>query len=165
MVNRPKQIGTACETAVVNYLRPNGFPFAERIALHGALDEADVQACPGVTLEVKGGKAAESASDATIAVWLAQAEAERVNRGADVTPLVCKRAGKGAANAGAWWAWLPGSAFLYLARLSIGVDVIGGPNYHTRTFRHLPAVRVTLAELVTLLRRAGYGDPTERSAA
>lgn len=147
MVNKPKQIGTAGETAVVRWAQPRGFPGAERLALHGTLDEGDATLCPGVGVEVKSGKAAETASDALIASWLDEAEAERCNRRADVMLLVIKRKGKGAASAGQWWAILPGLTFTELASGRVG------------TIANLPAVRVTYDEALTLLRRAGYGDP------
>lgn len=157
LVNKPKQIGTACETAVARYGKANGFPDAERLVLHGALDEGDIQLCRGVVVEVKGGHAAETASDAVIASWLAEAEVERRNRAADVCPLVTKRKGKGAANAGSWWAYLPGWAYCYLAEMP--PPVYSKPDDFARRYEHAPAVRITLAELATLLRRAGYGDP------
>jgi hypothetical protein len=167
MVNKPKAIGTACETAVVRYLVANGFPGAERPALHGALDEGDITGTPGVAWEVKGGHAAENASDAQIALWLAEAEAERVNRGSDVAALVLKRKGKGAASAGSWPAYLPGSAYVYLATASSNQSWrwAGGPD-PAGEFRYanLPPIRMALAELATLLRRAGYGDELEASA-
>jgi hypothetical protein len=166
MVNKPKAIGTACETATVRYLVPNGFGGAERPALHGSLDEGDITGTPGVGWEVKGGHAAETASDAQIAAWLLEAEIERVNRGADVGVLVLKRKGKGAASAGQWWAFLPGWAFIYLAHSTYHTDPRDAApvTWHVFNYGHLPAVRITLAEVVTLLRRAGYGDPLEASA-
>lgn len=161
MTNRPKQIGTAGETAVTRYCIANGFPGAERLALKGNLDEGDIGLTAGITVEVKAGKAAETASDAQVAAWLAEAEVERVNRRADVCPLVLKRKGKGAANVGQWWAYLPGWAFVYLAEVDPSLAHWQTPraaSYEVSRWA-LPAVRITLAELTTLLRRAGYGDP------
>lgn len=152
MVNKPKAIGTAGETAVVRYVRTDGFDGAERLALHGTLDEGDATLCPGVGAEVKAGKAAETASDMQVLIWLGEAETERVNRGADVMLLVLKRRGKGAANAGQWWAFLPGWAYVQLAT-------------GTQWAHHgLPPVRVTLAEACHLLRYAGYGTPLDVAA-
>jgi hypothetical protein len=156
MTNKPKAIGTRTESAVVRYLNVSGFGGAERLALHGALDEGDVSACPGVVLEVKGGKRAETASDALVAAWLDETEVERRNRGADVAALVLKRAGKGATNAGAWWVYLPGWTFVYLAELPL--TVLPAAMYQLSN-RRAPAVRVSLDAFVDLLRRAGYGDP------
>lgn len=163
MVNRPKAIGTAGETAVVRYLNSNGFGGAERLALHGTLDEGDATVCPGVGAEVKAGKAAENASDAQIAAWLTETETERVNRRADVMLLVLKRKGKGVANAGQWWAFLPGWAFVWLAHDGDRWH-IGGKSADVDDLALLPSVRITLAEATQLLRRAGYGDPIERTA-
>lgn len=161
MTNKPKAIGTACETAVARYAQAHGFPHAERIALHGALDEGDVQLCPGVVVEVKGGKRAETASDALVAAWLAETEVERRNRGADVAILVLKRKGKGAPNAGSWWAILPGWAFALLVPLGYPGVACYADDY-AYALAPLPAVRMTLADAVDLLRRAGYGDPIEQ---
>lgn len=156
MVNKPKAIGTACERAVVRHLVGHGFPNAERPALHGRLDEGDITGTPGVAWEIKGGNAAETASDAQIHAWMDEAEAERVNKRADVAVLVLKRRGKGAASAGSWWAFLPGWTFLYLADPEDGHPTVyrQDPNY-----ARLPVVRLLLAEVVALLRAAGYGDP------
>ena len=160
MTNRPKQIGTAGETAVVRYLRPNGFGGVERSALHGNVDQGDLTGTPGVGWEVKAGHAAENASDAQIATWLDDTESERVNRGADVAVLVLKRKGKGAASAGAWWAFLPGWAYVYLAQCEVSLDPDSErPREYRLDYDAAPAVRVTLADAVYLLRAAGYGDP------
>jgi hypothetical protein len=170
MVNRPKQIGTTAETATVRYVNLNGFPGAERLALKGNLDEGDLSFCPGVIGEVKGGKAAESASDMQATKWLVETEIERGNRGADVAVLIRKRKGKGAASAGLWWAYLPGWAFYYLAECA-HLDITPGtgpPNaghYYHHAWDTLPAVRITLAEACELLRNAGYGSPIPTESA
>lgn len=158
MTNKPKAIGTAGETAVVRYLVANGFGGAERTALHGSADEGDITGTPGLGWEVKAGHVAEAATDGSVATWLAEAECERRNRGADVCVLITKRKGRGAQRAGEWWAWLPGWAFYLLAASAARVRAI------TVAPHDLPAVRITLAEAVTMLRRAGYGDPIEASA-
>nr|QOL00360.1 hypothetical protein [uncultured organism] len=157
MTNKPKAIGTAGETAVVRYLRLNGFEGAERLALHGTQDEGDATLCPGVMVEVKSGHAAETASDNQIIDWAVETEIERVNRGADIGLLVLKRKGKGAANAGQWWCILPGWAFHYLARCQYLSFDSPAMSYGLK----LPPVRLTLAEVAAMLRRAGYGTPIE----
>lgn len=145
-MSKSKNIGTWTETQVVKYARANGFPDAERIVLHGNLDEGDVQLCDGVIVEVKGGAAAENASDAQITAWLVETETERFNRKAWVACLAWKRKGKGAASAGQWWAAMSGEMFVYLAYGS-------GP--WSRCARPpLPAVRMTLAEALALIRDA-----------
>lgn len=161
---RPRDIGTAVETATVRYLQEHGFPHAERRSLKGVLDQGDVTGTPGICWEIKGGHAAENASDGQIAAWLAETETERFNAGADVGVLVVKRKGISAANAGRWWAILP-------------LDYITGPGdrYSGSTDSELSAwarswiwaepVRLHLATVVDLLRGYGYGQPIGGDAA
>ena len=68
-MTRSKDIGTRAETQVVRFLAANGWPSAERRALHGSLDQGDVTGTPGLVWEVKGGEAAKCASDKLISAW------------------------------------------------------------------------------------------------
>ncbi len=148
-MNRPKQIGTAAETAVVNTARTRGFPHAERVVLHGTNDQGDVHLtpglCPGVIIEVKGGDTARSASDKLIDTWLHETETERRHAGAAHAFLVTQRRGVGAPNAHHWWAWwrlgwLPGPP-------------IGNPDTDDTP------IRMLYGHALRLLRAAGYGNP------
>lgn len=149
-MNRPKQIGTRAETAVVRYLRKNGWPAAERRALTGAHDRGDITGCPGLVFEVKGGEAARKATDRLVHGWLAETDNERRNSGADFGVLVLQRRGIGPDRAGRWWAVIPVADFAVLTAAMV----------HPTTY-HLPEapVRLLLADLVSLLRAAGYGTP------
>lgn len=146
-----RAIGTPVETAVVRYLQLNGWPYAERRALHGSKDLGDVTGTPGLCWEVKGGKAAENASDGLIDDWLVETEDERKNAGADYGILVTKRKGVGLASAGNFQAvmWL-GDLHRMIEPDALGVTVGHVP--------YLP-VRIRLHEMVQLLRLHGYGDP------
>ena len=148
MVNRPKQVGTAAETAVVRTARRLGFPNADRLALTGALDRGDVGLCPGVIIEVKGGAAAKNASDTLVDVWLAETERERVHAGAAHAFLVTARPGVGAPNAHRWWAWW---------RLGWLLPLAGGRPIGL-VERHDIPVRMTLDAALLLLRESGYGE-------
>lgn len=119
-MTKPKDIGTWTETQVARCAAARGFPYADRHVLKGSLDEGDVwlDSRGRAIVEVKGGHAAEDASDEQIARWLAEAEAERVNAGAERSFLVTKRAGKGAAQSHRWWAHV-GLDSLVAARLSV----------------------------------------------
>jgi hypothetical protein len=147
VTNRPKAIGTQAETAVVHAARRHGFPGAERRALRGRHDVGDVLLCPGVILEVKGGQAARTASDALVSAWLTETERERVNAGAAVAVLVTVRPGVGPVNADRW-----------TAHLRVG---------HLAQLRGWPAcepvdatpVRLALGDALAILRAGGYGDP------
>jgi hypothetical protein len=146
---RPKDIGTAAETAVVRALRGLGFPAAERRALAGAHDLGDVTGTPGVVWEVKGGEAAKSASDGQIAAWMAETETERVNASANIGVLVVQRRAVGPANAHRWRVHLP---MWQVAELANG---------HALTDANtadLP-VSMLLGDVCTLLRVAGYSQP------
>lgn len=146
MVNRPKQIGTAAETAVVRAARPRGFPHADRLTLTGNQDRGDVGLCPGVVIEVKGGDTARTASDGLIDAWLIETERERVHARADVAFLVTQRPGVGPANAHRWWAWF---------RLGWLPGLIVVPPHDQLV------VRMQLGDALQLLRGAGFGDPLE----
>lgn len=136
MSARPKDIGTAAETAVVRALRQHGFPHAERRALAGAHDLGDITGTPGIVWEVKGGNAAKTASDGQVQKWLDETETERINARATVGVLVMARAGIGAANADRWWA------------------VVRWPH-----LAGLPA-RMLLRDVCALLNSFGYGTLT-----
>ena len=154
MVNKPKRIGTAAESAVVRHARTNGFELAERRALAGGADLGDILLCPGVIVEVKAGKAAEQASDARIGAWLDETERERRNANADIAILVTKRPGVGHTNAGRWWAhW----RLHDLARLR-GYT----PDLNAAIADQAP-IRMTLDSALAQLRAGGYGTPLEET--
>lgn len=152
MVNRPKQIGTAAETAVARAARARGFPGADRLTLTGAHDRGDVALCPGVVVEVKGGEAAKTASDTLIDSWLVETERERQHAGADVAFLVTQRRSVAAPNAHRWWAWW---------RLG-ELDALRFGAFGDLT--DFTPVRMQLDHALVLLRHAGYGTPLERDA-
>jgi hypothetical protein len=156
---KPRAIGTAGETAVCRYLVANGFPHAERRSLKGTQDQGDITGTPGVCWEIKAGNTARAAIMATkssgqITDWLVETETERVNAGADVGVLVVQT--PGTTDPGRWW------CVLDLAAL----DVMRGVSpMLTSAWRGVQA-RLHLADVVSLLRGAGYGQAlTEEGAA
>lgn len=72
-MNKPKRKGTAAESAVVKYLRMEGFIHADRACLHGNADIGDVIGIPNVCIEVKNCKAIEREK------WLSELEVEIAN--------------------------------------------------------------------------------------
>lgn len=148
MVNRPKKIGTAAETAVTRYAIAHGFPLAERRALAGGKDKGDILLAPGAILEVKSGERAEGASDELIRAWWDETVIERHNAGADVAVLVTKRHRKGVASVGQWWAHVDLHALQ-----NIVLDSAWPPPEHPETMIHC-----TLADMLRLIRTAGYGS-------
>lgn len=155
MSNPSKAKGTACESAVVAAARPLGFPLAERLALAGSADVGDVRLAPWVHLEVKGGKAAENASDAQIEAWMVETERELANAGALAGALVTKRKGVGAANAHRWWAYVRASWLATWRAYPADLATQAGPDL---------TVRMTYDSLLAQLRAAGYGDPLDTAA-
>lgn len=111
MVNKPKAIGTAGESAVRNYLLSLGFSELEahRNVLKGSADEGDVwlrhPELGLIVFEVKAGKTAQTASHNQIKAWFEEALTEKTNAKGTYAVLVTKRAGVGAPRAGEWWAY------------------------------------------------------------
>lgn len=143
-MNPSKAKGTRGETAVVNYLRVNGFPTAERRALAGAADRGDILATIGVILEVKAGTSAQTASSAVIEKWMQQTRTESLNAGVDVAALVVQRRGIGTSRPELWTAHIDGRVIDTLC----GSYIYGGL-----------LISMNLADFMQFLRRAGHGDP------
>lgn len=89
-----KRKGTSWESAIVDFLRERGVPYAERRALAGTQDRGDIAGIPGVVIEAKSAARHEPAK------WIDEAEAERVNDGAAVGVVWFKRRGKTSPGAG-----------------------------------------------------------------
>lgn len=100
MVNRPKILGTAAETAVVQYLIENGHPYAERRSLKGIHDKGDVTGIPGICIEIK----VAGRQGLKLGPWLRETETERVNANAVYGLLVAKPTGLGNKRTGKWLA-------------------------------------------------------------
>ncbi|MGW3808835.1 hypothetical protein [Micromonospora sp. NPDC005113] len=80
--------GTAWESAIVDYLTTNGATQTERRALCGGKDRGDIAGIPGLVIEAKSEKTI------TLAGYVTEAEAERVNDGARIGLAWVKRRGK-----------------------------------------------------------------------
>lgn len=143
-MSKSKQIGTAAETALVNYLRSEGFLDADREPLRGSGDTGDVSTA-GVCWEVKAGAAAKAASDGLVGDWLAETERERQNARAGLGVLVMARAGYGAQRVGSWWAVVPLWALNSLT-------AIPGSRYEKSAGQMWQPVRLHLSTLVALLK-------------
>ena len=99
-----KDKGTRAETAVTRYCR-GFFPAAERRALHGRQDVGDILLAPGIIIEVKAGKTAQTASLRKIRDWIAETQREVANAGADIGLLVTQRQGLGLGRVEDWECW------------------------------------------------------------
>lgn len=107
-MSKAKQKGTAAETAVVKFLQANGFPYAERRALHGTLDKGDITGCGPIVFEVK--------DHATLkfSEWLKELQDETRNAKANTGCVVAKKRGK--TDPGEWYAVLPFSWIVELLK-------------------------------------------------
>ena len=152
MVNRPREIGTAAETAVVKVLR-DYFPTADRSPLRGGHDQGDIRGTGDFIWEVKAGaqaRGAKSLGEATagrVTEWLRQTEVERVNARVRFGILVTVRGGVGPNNARRWWAWLSVAAL---------ADICGAAG-HTNDY----PVRLELGDLLDLLADQGFTPDVE----
>lgn len=114
-MSRSKARGTAWESAIVAYLRANGFPHAERRALNGAADRGDIAGVVGTVIEAKS----HASYGGKLAGWLQEAETERRNdHHADVGVVWHKRAGK--ASAGDGFVTMSGEQFVWLLAQALG---------------------------------------------
>ncbi len=125
-----------------------GWPGAERAIAVGhrsrvreRADEGDITGTPCLAWQITD--RADIETPVVFARRMADTEAQRAAADAHYGLLVQRR--RGAADAGRWWVHLPGTALadLLQAREAPVVEC---------------TVRVTLAELAPLLRRAGYGS-------
>lgn len=107
-MSKAKQKGTAAETAVVKYLKENGFPHAERRALHGTLDKGDITGCGPVVFEIK------NHAKLDLAGWLKELEVEMINANVDTGAVIAKK--RGTTNCGEWYAVLPTRVFIGLLK-------------------------------------------------
>jgi hypothetical protein len=126
---------------VVRFLQLNGWPHAERRALHGSADQGDITGTPFIVWEVKAGKQAHNPGPNLLAKWLAQTEQERINARADVGILVMARRGYGATRIGHWWAVIP-------LVVVDGTPILEGDH-----------AWVTLSGMCRWLAQLGYGGP------
>lgn len=84
-MSKSKAKGTAWERRLVDYLKVNGFPWAERRALEGTNDRGDVAGIPGVVLEAKNAKRVE------LAAWVDEMIVEKRHAGASIGAVVFPR--------------------------------------------------------------------------
>lgn len=94
--------GSSFERLIADYLKANGFPFADRRVKNGAKDRGDIGG-----VHVHGQSVVFESKNTTrvsLGTWAAEAEAERVNDEALACVIVHKRHGKG--QAGDQWVTL-----------------------------------------------------------
>ena len=108
MGNPKKQKGTAAETAVVKYLKENGFTQVERRALQGNQDKGDVSGIEGVVIEVKDHKTI------TLSEWMKELKVEMANANVTMGAVIAKK--RGTMQVGDWYAVMPAFVFADLLK-------------------------------------------------
>ncbi len=107
-MSRARAKGTAWESAIVEYLRAQGWTHAERRAMQGSRDRGDIAGLPGVVIEAKNCRAIDMAG------WLDETTVEQANAGANVGAVWVKRRGR--TNPGAGYVVMAGATFTALLR-------------------------------------------------
>ena len=91
-----RQKGSTFERMIADYLKSNGFPFADRRVKSGSKDKGDIGGVgiheQRLVLECK------NTSKISLGTWSAEAETERINDQALAGVIVHKRHGKGQAE-------------------------------------------------------------------
>ena len=108
MSSAAKRKGSAAERAVVEWLKANGYPYADRRLAGATLDKGDISGLPGVTIEIK------NHAKLDLAGWTAELEIEMKNDGAWTGTVLHKRKGKG--DVGEWYATTPDKVWLALLK-------------------------------------------------
>ena len=116
-MSRQRAKGTSWETAIVAYLRGEGFPYAERRAQSGANDCGDIT---GVSSQVV--IEAKNAARVELAAWLDEATTERDNANADIGVAWFKRRGR--TSAGAGFVLMDGETFTHILRALRGQGLL-----------------------------------------
>ena len=145
MKTKPRDIGTAAETATVKILRPY-WPTADRSPLRGNRDQGDIRGTGDFIWEIKAGKAAREVHREMLKTWLTQTRVEQENADAGYGILVTTRLGYGPDRADKWWAWVPVDQFAQLL----------GQEYIPLEFAW--PVRMELGDLLMMLADLGYTD-------
>lgn len=91
MTARPQHRGPRFERQVADYIKEQGFPFADRRVKTGAKDKGDIGGVPGWVLECK---APGPGKPLNLAQAMNEAEVEAANDGAEWFAAVVNRAGK-----------------------------------------------------------------------
>ncbi len=107
-VSKAKQKGTAAETAVVTWLKGEGWIYTERRALSGNLDKGDINMGAPVVIEVKDHKTI------TLSEWMKELKVEMANAEVTMGAVIAKK--RGTMDVGDWYAVMPARVFASLLK-------------------------------------------------
>lgn len=105
MANRMKSLGTSHETAIKNWLREHGWPYADRKTQAGANDLGDLRLSERVPFVVEAKTAKSTTDRASLGTFVKELEAEVENAGAEAGAVIFKK--KGTTDVGDYYAIMP----------------------------------------------------------
>ena len=150
--------GVVTERKLATFLREHGFPHAERAVKTGVVtrtrtvvDPGDITGTPGLVWQAKALRPLTRAEN-EVPAWMHETEQQRVGASADLGVLVVRRDQRPAEQ---WFAFVP---LVDLYRLR-GVELPEPMRHGDRLAELAMPARLFLADLVTLVRSCGYGDP------
>lgn len=108
MSNPAKAKGSQAERDVVDWLKANGFNYADRRLAGATLDKGDISGIPGVTIEIK------NHATMKLSQWLKELAIEMGNDKAWTGVVLHKRKGK--SNPSDWYASMPGQVWINLLK-------------------------------------------------
>lgn len=98
-------MGTSHETAIKDWLRKNGWPYAERKVLSGSADEGDLRLSERVPFVIEAKTAKSTTDRASLGTFVNELEAEVKNAGVELGAVVFKR--RGTTDVGKYYAIMP----------------------------------------------------------
>lgn len=105
MTNRPKNMGTAHETAVVSWLKDHGWPWARRRTQKGGKDEGDVCLSERIPFTIEAKTSRRTTERVAIGTWMKELEDEVKNSGDVAGAVIFKR--RGTTDVGEYHALMP----------------------------------------------------------
>jgi N-dimethylarginine dimethylaminohydrolase len=93
MANPTKSMGTAHETAIVNWFRSKGWKWTHRRTQKGSDDEGDVCLSERIPFTIEAKNSKRSTERAAIGAWLRELEEEVNHVGDDAGAVIHKRRG------------------------------------------------------------------------
>ena len=106
-----KRKGNVGENGAVDWLKANGFPYAERRVAGAHLDRGDIAGVNGVTIEVK------NHAKLDLSAWLKELEIEIKNDDGWTGVVLHKK--KGTTNVDEWYCTMPAKRWLELIKLAM----------------------------------------------
>lgn len=100
-----RNLGTRYETSIKDWLRDNGWPYADRKVLEGSEDKGDIRLSERVPFVIEAKTAKSTTDRASLGTFVKELEVEVKNANAECGAVVFKR--KGTTDIGNHYAIMP----------------------------------------------------------